>query len=333
MIWLQNIIILLGVALVAVVVRGFYRSERWQRPVARLKKDITAKICLSIISVYCFIGLLDSVVIPGDKGNTGKTLLEMLFSKVPREKSYSAPLATQNFNPRKPEPLAGQHWMGTDSLGKDTLLYSLKGCRTALIIGGLTSLILIPLGTVLGILAGYFKGWVDDVIQYLYSTISSIPHILLLIAILMVLGKGLPQMAFALSMTGWVGLCRLLRGETLRQSERPYLEAARAMGQSHWKIITRHVLPNVMPLILINFILGFSGLVMSETILSYIGVGAPIGTASWGLMIDSARMELARDPAVWWNVFSAALTLFCLVLPLNLLGDSLRRAFNPKLTS
>jgi peptide/nickel transport system permease protein len=224
------------------------------------------------------------------------------------------------------------HLLGTDSLGKDVLLQTLKACRTALIIGGLTSLILIPLGTVLGILAGYFKGWVDDVIQYVYSTISSIPGILLLIAMMMVLGKGLTQMAIALSITGWVPLCRLIRGETLRQTGRPYIEAARALGQSHLTIIFRHIIPNVMPLVLINFILGFSGLVMAENILSYIGVGAPIGTASWGIMIDSARMELARDPSVWWNISAATFSLFFLVLPLNLLGDSLRQAFDPKST-
>jgi len=144
-----------------------------------------------------------------------------------------------------------------------------------------------------------------------------------------VLGKGLPQMAFALGITGWIGLCRLLRGETLRQSERPYCEAARALGQSNPKIIFRHILPNVMHLVLINFVLGFSGIVLAESILSYIGVGMPIGTASWGAMIDSARMELVREPKVWWNICAASGALFFFVLCLNLFGDALRRAFDP----
>jgi len=173
---------------------------------------------------------------------------------------------------------------------------------------------------------------VDDIVQYLYSTIASIPGILLLVAIMIVLGKGVPQMSFALGITGWIGLCRLLRGETLRQSERQYCEAARALGETHRVIITRHILPNVMHLVVINFVLGFSGIILTESILSYIGVGVPIGTASWGTMIDAARMELSRDPKVWWNLTAATSALFILVLSLNLLGDSLRRAFDPKAT-
>ena len=172
-------------------------------------------------------------------------------------------------------------------------------------------------------MAGYYKRWVDDLIQYLYSTIASVPEILMLVAILMVLGKGLGTMSIALGITGWVGLARLIRGETLRQTEKPYIAAAKAMGQSDW---------NVMHLVVIKFVLGFSGLVLTEAVLSYLGVGAPIGTASWGGMIDASRSELSRDPVVWWNLTSAATALFLLVLSLNIFGDSLRRAFDPRQT-
>lgn len=116
----------------------------------------------------------------------------------------------------------------------------------------------------------------------------------------------------------------------MRQSTRPYVEAARTLGQSHWRIITTHLLPNVMHLILINAVLGFSALVMTEAILSYLGVGAPVGTASWGAMIVSARTELSRDPVVWWNLVAASGALFIFILSLNLLGDALRRAFDPR---
>ena len=249
---------------------------------------------------------------------------------MPREKGYSAPLAKTTLDERNPQPLRGRHLMGTDLLGKDVFLETLRGCRTALLLGGLTSLIYIPIGVLLGIAAGYFKGRVDDVIQYLYSTVASIPGILLLIAVLMILGQGLDRMAIALSLTSWVGLCRLIRGETFRQAERPYVEAARALGQSHGKIIVFHILPNVMHLVIINAVLGFSGLVMAESILSYLGVGAPVGTPSWGAMIDTARMELSREPMVWWTVTAAATALFFLLLALNLLGDAMRRAFDPK---
>jgi peptide/nickel transport system permease protein len=256
-------------------------------------------------------------------------LLEVCCGGIPRERGYSAPLAATTYS-GKPESLKGRHLLGTDLLGKDVLVQTMKGCRTALIIGGLTSLIYIPIGTLLGIAAGYYKRRVDDVIQYLYSTIASIPNILLLIAILLILGRGLGWMALALSVTAWVGLCRLVRGETLRQASRPYVDAARALGQSHWRIVVSHILPNVMHLVVINFVLGLSGLILAESILSYLGVGAPVGVASWGIMIDSARMELSREPIVWWNLTAASAALFILVLSLNLLGDSLRRAFDPK---
>jgi len=326
-----NLILLFGATALLAACRVWVRSERWQRAWTRLRRDRRGLVSLAIICAYLLVGLLASIRIPIESGNGRSTsALDYFFSHVSHEKSYSAPLAGTTYLVNNPEPLRGRHLLGTDVLGKDVLLQTLKACRTSLIIGGMASLIYIPLGTILGILAGYYKKRVDDVIQYVYSTLGSVPEILLLIAVLMVMGKGLFQMGFALGITGWVGLCRLVRGETLRQSERPYVEAARALGQSNLKIIFVHLLPNVMHLVIISFVLGFSGLVMSEAILSYIGVGAPVGTASWGLMIDSARMELSRDPAVWWNFSAASGALFFFVLSLNLLGDSLRRAFDPK---
>ena len=342
---LQNILIFAGATLVVVACSLFWRSERWQRARLRFQKDLVGILSLAVIVLYALIGLMDSVELPARAGDGKRlTLIEYAFHLTPKERGYSAPGARTTFAINRPEPLKGTHWLGTDVLGRDVLLQTLRACRTALIIGGLTSFIYIPLGTLFGIIAGYYKRWVDDVIQYVYSTLACVPGILLLIAIIMVLENvnirlwngdviqipRLVQMSLALGITSWVGLCRLIRGDTLRQVERPYVEAARALGQSNWNIITRHILPNVMHLVLINFVLGFSGLVMSEAILSYIGIGAPVGTASWGTMIDSARMELAREPAVWWSFAAASTALFFLVLSLNLLGASLRRAFDPR---
>ena len=162
------------------------------------------------------------------------------------------------------------------------------------------------------------------------GTEVGVGHYLVVSAILLVLGKGLGTMAVALGLTGWVGLARLIRGETLRQVERPYIAAARAMGQTDGKILLRHLLPNVMHLVVIKFVLGFSGLVLAEAMLSYLGVGSPVGTPSWGAMIDASRSELSREPVVWWNLSAAIFALFFLVLSLNLLGDALRRAFDPR---
>ena len=327
--WLtQNALVLGGFALVFFLVRAGAKNERWQRAWIRLKRDRTGLIAFGVVLLYLTVGALEVLQIPTGGGT--RSVLDLFTAGIPTEKSYSAPLSDSLVDSPRHEKLVGRHLLGTDVLGKDVLVQTLKACRTALIIGGLTSAIYVPLGALLGILAGYFRRRVDDVIQYIYSTFASIPEILLLVAILMVLGKGLGTMSIALGVTGWVGLCRLIRGETMRQAERPYVSAARALGQTHRRIILWHLLPNVMHLVLISAVLGFSNIVLAEAILSYLGVGAPVGTASWGIMIDSGRTELGRDPLVWWNISAATAALFGLVLSLNLLGDALRRAFDPK---
>ena len=331
--WLtQDALLVFGLGGIATVLTRAARSERWQRAWTRFRADRTGIVALCIACLYIFIGALETFRVPVGGGDT-KSLLDFVVGGIPDERSYSAPFSNQVLTDTKPrpDPLRSQrHILGTEALGKDVFVQTLKGCRTALIIGGFTSAIYIPLGALFGIFAGYFRRWVDDGIQYVYSTLASIPEILLLISILFVLGPGLGSISIALGTTGWVGLCRLIRGETMRQSERQYIAAARALGQSHWNIITRHLLPNVMHLVLINFVLGFSGIVLTEAVLSYLGVGCPVGTASWGMMIDSGRSELSRDPVVWWNLSAAAVALFGLVLSLNLLGDALRKAFDPK---
>ncbi len=331
--WLtQDLILLVALGGIATMLIRAARSERWQRAATRFRRDRTGIVALCVVCLYIFIGALDTFRVPVGGGST-RSILDFATSGIPDERSYSAPFSNQVVTDTKPKPdplNSHHHILGTEALGKDVFVQTLKGCRTALIIGGFTSAIYIPLGALFGILAGYFRRWVDDIIQYVYSTLASIPEILLLISILFVLGPGLGSISIALGVTGWVGLCRLIRGETMRQSERQYVAAARALGQSHWNIITRHLLPNVMHLVLINFVLGFSGIVLTEAVLSYLGVGCPVGTASWGMMIDSGRGELSRDPVVWWNLTAAAVALFGLVLALNILGDALRRAFDPK---
>jgi peptide/nickel transport system permease protein len=326
---LQNALVIAAFAVVFTLICAGARNERWQRALRRFRRDRIGMVSLVVVALYLATGALEMLQITDGSGGS-RSLLGLITSGVPAEKTFSAPLARTLLDPTKPEPLKGLHLYGTDALGKDVFVETLRACKTALLIGGLTSVIYLPLGTLLGILAGYFRRRTDDVIQFVYSTVASIPTILLLVSIIMVLGKSVTSMSIALGATGWVGICRLMRGETLRQAERPYVAAARCVGQSHWKIITRHLLPNVMHLVLINFVLGFSGLVLSEAVLSYLGVGSPVGTPSWGSMIDQARSELSREPIVWWNITAASAALFGLVLSLNLLGDALRRAFDPK---
>lgn len=344
--WGQNFVLIAGALALGLLVWWGKGDEQWRIAFRRFRKDKLGVAAGVMIALYLFIGALETLHIK--RGDTWHSVLGLMTSGVTKERSYSAPFAKIQLGKAEEVAVAeasgdpakiagaaryrikGTHMLGTTALGEDTLLQVLRACRTALILGAVTSMIYIPLGTLLGLLAGYHRKWVDDIIQFIYSTLACIPGILLLVSMLLVMGKGLLPMAIAIGVTSWVGLCRLIRGETMRQAERPYVAAARAMGQSHWKIITRHLLPNVMHLILINFVLGFSSIVLSEAILSYLGVGTPIGTASWGTMIDSARNELSREPLVWWNLTAASIALFGLVLSLNLLGDALRRAFDPK---
>ena len=159
------------------------------------------------------------------------------------------------------------------------------------------------------------------------ATLSSIPWILLVVCFMMVFGRGLPQICIVLGLTGWVGLCRVLRGETLKLREREYVQAALALGVSRFRVLARHIVPNLMHLVVITFVLLFSGLVLSEAILSYLGIGID---GSWGQMIDQARDELARDPIIWWNLFAASTALFVLILSVNFVGDAVRDILDPK---
>jgi len=242
------------------------------------------------------------------------------------------------------------HILGTDKVGNDVLYFSLKSIRTGLVIGTLTTLIMLPFAVMLGIMAGHFRGWIDDVIQYLYTTLNSIPGVLLIAASILSLQVYMannPEMfetvteradlrllflCMILGITSWTGLCRLLRGETFKVSQLDYIEAASAFGTGHFKTMMRHILPNVMHIVLIAVVLDFSGLVLAEAVLSYVGVGVDPITISWGNMINSARLEMARDPVVWWSLIAAFVFMFTLVLAANLFSDAVRDAFDPRIT-
>ena len=301
--------------------------------VRRIKKDKLAVISFAVICLFALIALLDSVPIPKQTAaglSWNRTIFDTVFQKTP-EKSYSSPFAAKGVLNRKDFTLSAKHLLGTDNLGEDVLYNALKGVRTAFIIGIVPTLIAAFFAVIFGLLAGFYGGFIDDTIQYIYQVLSSIPGILLLIAMLMVMERGLWQLCVALGVTSWVGLCRLIRGETLKVKNMEYVEAARALGASNMRLIFRHILPNVLYLIIIELTLDFSALVMSETILTYIGVGVEPGTGSWGRMIMMADRELANG--IWWNLTAASLFLFVLVLAFNLFADALRDALDPKLRS
>jgi peptide/nickel transport system permease protein len=245
--------------------------------------------------------------------------------------------------------LAGKyHVLGTDKVGQDVFYLTLKSIRTGLVIGTVTTLVMLPFALALGIMAGYFRGWVDDAIQYLYTTLSSIPGVLLIAAAVLMMQVYMDSHAetfdsitrradfrllflcVILGLTSWTGLCRLLRGETLKLREMDYIQAARALGASPWRIMLDHVLPNVLHLVIITTVLGFSGLVLAEAVLSYVGVGVDPAMNSFGTMINAARLEMAREPVVWWSLASAFAFMFVLVLAANLFADAVRDAMDPR---
>ena len=243
------------------------------------------------------------------------------------------------------------HILGTDKVGEDVFYQSLKSIRTGLVIGTLTTLVMLPAAVILGIMAGYFRGLMDDIIQYLYTTLNSIPGVLLIAAAILMLQvymtnnaeqfESLVQRAdlrllflcLILGVTSWTGLCRLLRGESLKLREADYVQSATALGVRHSTIIGRHILPNVLHIVMITVVLDFSGLVLAEAVLSYVNIGVDPTMNSWGNMINSARLELARDPIVWWSLAAAFVFMFTLVLAANLFADVVRDAFDPRLRS
>lgn len=242
----------------------------------------------------------------------------------------------------------GLHVFGTDKVGQDVFYLTLKSIRTALLIGTLTTLVTLPLAILLGLVAGYRGGWWDDVIQYVYTVLNSIPGVLLIAAMVLMMqviinmhpewfetaaqrsDARLLALCFILGLTSWTGLCRLLRAETLKLRELEYVQAARAFGVSDLAIMWRHILPNLFHIILIALVMDFSGLVLSEAVLSYIGIGVDANTTSFGSMINAARLELSREPVVWWILVAAFVFMFMLVLAANVLADAVRDAFDPR---
>ncbi len=316
------------------------RNRIWSEAARSLARR--RPLALLVFGVYVAIALLDSIAWVGGATSDAsadrvsayqaRSILDRAFdAESRREKTYSAPLAAVEFYGGGELTHPGSHLLGTDVLGRDVLYLTFKGVRVALLIGSLTSLIAIPFALLFGVTAGYFGGRWDDIVFFVVTTFASIPTLLLLIALVVALAsaieRGALPVCLALGVPGWVGFCRVARGETLKLRELPYVEAARVLGVSRARIIFRHILPNLSHLIAISFALTFSSLVLSETILAYLGVGV---AQSWGTMIDQARDELSREPIVWWNLAGAASALFVLLLAVNQLGDAVRDVLDPR---
>ena len=240
------------------------------------------------------------------------------------------------------------HVFGTDRTGNDVFYQALKSIRTAFVIGTLSTIATLPLAVGFGILSGYVRGWVDELVQYLYTTLSSIPNVLLIAACVLMMQVFIDThsdlfetgaeradvrlflLCVILGLTGWATLCRLLRAETMKLSQLEYVQAATAFGVAPLRIMVRHIFPNVVHLIIITTVLDFSALILYEAVLSYVGVGVDPSMNSFGGMINLARTEMSRDPLVWWSFAAAFGFMVTLVLAANLFADGVRDAFDPR---
>ncbi|MFP4027991.1 MAG: ABC transporter permease [Candidatus Brocadiia bacterium] len=384
----SDIFVFVFLALLLVLFLWGRRREDYREAAGRVLKNKWALLCTLVIVLYGCVAFLDSLhfkkalrtengaVQKDQKGEISYgemwSVLDAFMVEfypgireekgqidISFEKSYSAPFASKTFDMIQDEKtgdwhrenlkIPGGHFWGTGKAGGDVFYKLVKGIRTALIVGLATTLIVIPFAIVFGVTAGYFGGFVDDVIQFIYITLGSIPGILLISAMMIIVqakvktgtadaatiylqeDKVVLFLCAILGLAGWSGLCRLLRGETIKIRELDYVQAARSLGASHASIIVKHIIPNVIHVVLISSILRFSGLVMVEAILAYIKIGVPKTIHSWGRVVDGAREQLGRDPVIWWPVLGAFIMMFLLVLSINVFGDAVRDALDPKL--
>lgn len=274
------------------------------------KCGISARVALVLVGLFALMAVYGEAVY-----------------RVYRWRDETPPYLQQDLS-RRYQPPSVEHWMGTDGLGRDVFSRLVQGARIAFYVGIITSCIAIPIGVLLGLIAGYFGGRVDDAVVWLYSTFAAIPGLLFILAISMVVGKGLLGVFLGIGLTTWVGICRLIRAETMSHRERAYVQAARVLGYATPRILFRHILPNVFHIVLVTFTLRFPASVGTEVFMSFLGLGVQ-GEPSWGIMLNDARARLWQG--VWWEMAFVTAAIFLLVLSFNILGDRLRDLLDPRM--
>lgn len=269
-------------------------------------KSVAMRVCLAVLAVYTAAAVYGEVQyrIARSRGVTPE------YNVVREERQYEPPSLAR-----------GGFLLGSDNLGRSVLLRLVQGTRIAFHVGIITSLIAMPIGILLGCLGGYFGGRADSVVVWLCATVSSIPSLLLILAIAMVAGKGLAGIYCGIGLTTWVGVCRNIRAETIKHRDRPYVQALRLLGYSPARIILLHILPNIMHVALVLFTIRFPAAIGTEVFVSFLGIGVQ-GEPSWGIMLNNARMRLWQG--VWWELTFVSLAIFGLVLAFNIIADRLR---------
>ncbi len=274
-----------------------------------LWRDVAARICLVLLAFYTTLAVWGEWQYRAARAR-GAT---PAYNLVAEERRYEPP----SFR-------ADGFAMGSDNLGRSVLLRLVQGTRIAFHVGVMTSLIAMPIGILLGCLGGYFGGRVDSLVVWLCATVSSVPSLLLILAIALVVGKGLAGIYWGIGLTTWVGICRNIRGEVVKHRVRPYVMAARTLGYSAPRILFLHILPNVMHIVLVSFSIRFPAAIGTEVFVSFLGIGVQ-GEPSWGIMLNEARTRLWQG--AWWEMTFVTLAIFGLVLVFNVLADKLRDYF------
>ncbi|TVR89951.1 MAG: ABC transporter permease [Trueperaceae bacterium] len=274
----------------------------WARGVTRFFRNRLGLTGLVILLVFAALALLAPVIAP-----------------------YG--VAEVNFS-RLRAPPSADHWLGTDELGRDTFTRVVYGARISLTVGLGSVFIALFAGSLLGMLAGFLGGWFDEVVMRVMDAMLSLPFLVLAIALAAILGPNLQNTILAIAIVSTPPFARLTRGQVLSEKERDYVQASAALGARWTRTLLRHILPNILSVIIVQASLATAIAVLAESALSFLGLGVQPPTPSWGSMLNTSRGYLATQP---WMAFSPGIAIFLVVLALNLVGDGLRDAFDPRM--
>jgi ABC-type dipeptide/oligopeptide/nickel transport system permease subunit len=289
--------------------KKYIGKSPWALAVARLGRNKLAMVCLAVIFAYVVTAIATNFDIFGlQKAAT-------YFDEKTIDNRYL------NIG-------AEGHPFGTDSYGRDVLARCILGVKVSLFLAFVAGLLTVPIAVIVGSVAGYYGGWLDEAAQYLMSIIVAIPGMLIIMSLIAIIGKSYFTIAFAFAVTGWVGLARVIRGNFIQAREFEYVLAARALGASDARIIFKHILPNVFHFVIVSFVLHFVSVIKSEVFLAYVGLSM-VGVPTWGSMIDTSRNEVINGQ--WQNLLGPTLFMFVFLTCLNIFGDALRDALDPKL--